>query len=172
VPRFARPALLLAFLTACADPGATPPVEIPTPSPTEFPAGSAATVVGVTDGDTFTVRRGGREEKVRLIGIDAPEVGWYGGAAECFGAESGRFLRGELTGARVRLETDQERHDEHGRLLAYAYVGSRMMNLTLVRRGYAEARLYPPNARHQQRLDEAEAGARASGAGLWSACGR
>jgi micrococcal nuclease len=134
--------------------------------------GTTATVpvVFVTDGDTFTVRRNGDDVRVRLIGIDAPEVGWYGGTAECFGAEAARYLRRELTGMRVRLEGDVERRDPNGRTLAYAYLGSRMVNRTLVYRGYAESRLYAPNHRYQRLLDDAETHARATGAGMWAAC--
>ena len=128
-------------------------------------------VLRVVDGDTLQVRRGGRDVTVRLIGIDTPEVDWYGGEAGCFGARAGRFAMRLLDGRRVRLELDRERLDPYGRTLAYLYLpDGRMLNVVLVRRGIAQVTIYPPNDRHEERLRRAEATARAEGAGLWSAC--
>jgi micrococcal nuclease len=125
----------------------------------------------VVDGDTFHVLRHGRDETIRLIGIDTPEVGWYGGEGECFGARAGVFLRDLLDGERVRLEFDLERSDPYQRTLAYAYLGDgRMVNVLLVRRGFAEVTIFEPNDRYEPQLRAAERAARAKGAGLWSAC--
>lgn len=127
-------------------------------------------VVRVVDGDTIWVERGG-EEKVRLIGIDTPEVDWYGGEPECFGEEAGTFLRSLLEGERVTLETDRELRDRYGRTLAYVYLeDGRMVNLLLVRRGYATVVIYPPNDRYEERLRAAERAARADPRGLWAVC--
>lgn len=123
------------------------------------------------DGDTLHVLRRGRDVTVRLIGIDTPEVGWYGGTAECYGAQAGRFAMRLLEGERVTLELDEERLDQYGRLLAYVSLeDGRMVNVLLVRRGFATLTIYPPNDRHEDRLRAAEDAARAEGAGLWSAC--
>lgn len=136
----------------------------------EGDGGSLVRVSRVTDGDTIRVARAG-DERVRLIGIDTPEVDWYGGLAECFGEEAGRFLQDLLSGERVRLEHDLERADRYGRTLAYVYLeDGRMVNLLLVRRGYAEVTIYPPNVRYEARLRAAELEARTSGRGLWGAC--
>lgn len=125
----------------------------------------------VVDGDTIHVMREGRDVTIRLIGVDAPEVGWYGGRAECFGARAGRFLMELLDGERVRLEDDLDPLDPHGRTLAYAYLSSgRMVNLLLVREGFATVTIFAPNDRHEAPLRAAEADARDRGAGLWSAC--
>ena len=125
----------------------------------------------MVDGDTFHVLRGDRDVAIRLVGIDTPEVGWYGGQAECFGTRAGVFLRGLLRGERVGLEFDAERTDPYGRTLAYAYLDDgRMLNVLLVRRGYATVTIYEPNDLHEDRLREAEASARAADAGLWSTC--
>ena len=125
----------------------------------------------VVDGDTLHVRRDGRDVTIRLIGIDAPEVGWYGDRAECFGARAGRFASAILDGERVRLEFDEERLDPYDRTLAYVYLDDgRMVNVVLVRRGFARVTIYPPNDRHEGRLRAAQDAARDRGAGLWSAC--
>jgi micrococcal nuclease len=108
---------------------------------------------------------------VRLIGIDTPEVDWYGGQAECFGARAGRFAMRLLEGQRVRMELDRERRDPYERTLAYLYLpDERMVNVVLVRRGFARVAIFPPSDRHEDRLRRAEAAARGEGAGLWSAC--
>lgn len=132
--------------------------------------GDLVPVVRVVDGDTIWVDRGG-EEKIRLIGIDTPEVDWYGGEAECFGEQAGRFLEGLLEGVQVRLETDRELLDPYGRTLAYVYLeDGRMVNLLMVRRGYAVVTIYPPNDRYEGDLLDAERAARDAGRGLWAAC--
>jgi micrococcal nuclease len=128
-------------------------------------------VLRVVDGDTVHVRRDGRDVTVRLIGIDAPEVGWYGGRAECFGARAGRFAIDLLEEERVRLEFDRERLDPYGRTLAYVHVApGRMANVIMVRRGLARVSIFPPNDRYEDRLLAAEADSRRVAAGLWSGC--
>lgn len=108
---------------------------------------------------------------IRLIGIDTPEVGWYGGQAECYGAPAGLFVRDLLEGEGVRLEFDLERIDPYGRTLAYAYLpDGRMVNVLLVRRGFAEVTIFEPNDRYEPELLAAERAAQATGAGLWSEC--
>ena len=126
----------------------------------------------VTDGDTIHVRYQGEDERVRFIGVDTPEVSWYGGEAECYGAEARTYARGRLGGKTVRLEFDVDRRDRYGRLLAYVYVGTELFNLTLVREGYATADPVPPDTRLGATFEQAEGAARAAGKGLWSACDR
>lgn len=179
-----------ALLAGCEVAGQFPgrPVpEGPTDAGATSPPGSAANdgrlkrsptaegplipVLRVVDGDTIHVLRHGRDVTIRLIGMDTPEVDWYGGEAECFGARAGRFLTDLLDGERVRLEFDEERIDPYGRTLAYVYLDDgRSVNELLVRRGHATVTIFEPNDRYEDRLRAAEAGARSSGAGLWSAC--
>jgi micrococcal nuclease len=126
--------------------------------------------VSTVDGDTIHVRLGGREEKVRLIGMDTPEVDWYGGRAGCYGAAAGFFTRHRLLGRTVRLRFDSGLRDVYGRLLAYVYVGRELFNLTLVRLGFATDDPVPPDTRMETTFAAAETGARTGGRGLWSAC--
>ena len=138
-------------------------------------AGGGASSVGapvtkVTDGDTIHVVYRGHDERVRLIGVNTPEVPWYGGREECYGVRAGVYARRRLSGRSVRLAFDVNLRDRYGRLLAYVYVGSELFNLTLVRLGYAKADPVPPDIRLASTFERAESDARAAGRGLWSAC--
>ncbi len=134
------------------------------------PAEGTVRVVGVVDGDTFRAIVGGREERIRLIGVDTPEVASYGGRGECFGSEAGAFAKERLEGHSVRLIYDRERRDRYDRLLAYVYIEGELFNLTLLREGYATALEVPPNTTMAAAFDRAEEDARAAGIGLWAAC--
>jgi micrococcal nuclease len=161
-------AATLAALVGCGDRTSTSEA---TDSPLQSIARGSIPVISVVDGDTIHVLRRGSDVTVRLIGIDSPEVSWYGGEGECYGAQAGRFARALMDGKRVILELDEERLDPYGRLLAYVSLESaRMVNVVLVRRGFATVTIYPPNDRYEDRLRAAEDAARAEGAGLWSAC--
>ena len=128
-------------------------------------------VVSVVDGDTVKVRMGGRVESVRLIGIDAPEIG----ADQCFGPESSAQASELLGGKAVRLEFDesQGRLDRYGRLLAYVWIDDVHVNEWMLRHGYAREFTYSSPYRYQASFQAAEEEARAAGRGMWAAdtCG-
>jgi micrococcal nuclease len=126
-----------------------------------------ATVVYVDDGDTIDVQIGGRIERVRYIGIDAPEVPHHGQGGTQGGEVAAQVNRAMVDRRRVRLEADVEPRDRYGRLLAYVWLGDTMVNLEMVRRGYARALTIAPNLRYARWFIGAEAEARAAGRGLW-----
>jgi len=132
-----------------------------------------ASVVRVVDGDTVAVRVGGREETVRLIGIDTPETVDPRSPVECFGQEASDRAKALLPeGTGVRLVPDVEARDRYDRLLAYVYRDDgTFVNLALVEDGYASVATYPPNVAHTSEFTAAAARARDEGRGLWSACG-
>jgi micrococcal nuclease len=132
-----------------------------------------ASVVRVVDGDTVEVRVGGREETVRLIGIDTPETVDPRSPVECFGREASERTKALLPeGAGVRLVADVEPRDQYDRLLAYVYRDDgTFVNLALVEDGYASVATYPPNVAHTSDFTAAAARARDEGRGLWAACG-
>jgi endonuclease YncB( thermonuclease family) len=132
-----------------------------------------ASVVRVVDGDTVEVRIGGREETVRLIGIDTPETVDPRSPVECFGEEASQRTKALLPeGTEVRLVADVEARDRYDRLLAYVYRDDgTFVNLALVEDGYASVSTYPPNVAHAGEFVAAAARARDEGRGLWAACG-
>lgn len=137
----------------------------------------AARVERIVDGDTIVVRIGRGTERVRLIGIDAPEVAKRGEPGECFGDDATRVLANLAPpGRTVVLERDAEARDVYGRLLAYVSVqaGDRslLVNRELLARGAARILRIEPNTARAAEFDAVAAAARASGAGLWGACGK
>jgi micrococcal nuclease len=136
----------------------------------------------VVDGDTIEVEReGGSLERVRLIGIDAPEAhdspkldrlvarGQDRDAILALGRQATAFARERLLGRRVELELDVERRDRFGRLLAYVWLpdGS-MVNATLLEAGQARLLTIPPNVRYVDRFVPLERAAREARRGLWA----
>lgn len=124
-------------------------------------------VTRVVDGDTLQVRIGKRSERVRLIGIDAPETG------DCFAAKAANALRYLALNKIVRLSGDrtQTRRDSYKRLLAYVTVPNGVdAGRYLLAEGLAllyETR--PPFARYRSYANVA-AEASEAGAGLYPIC--
>jgi micrococcal nuclease len=156
-PAKASPVLLVFALAAC---GESAPAEPPAHPAERVPA----RVTRHTDGDTLWLSGIG---KVRLIGVDTPEV--YG-KVECYGREASAFVERLLPlGSRVRYALDVDERDRYGRALAYVYTDDgRFLNLLLVRRGYAQPLTIPPNVRFATRFAAAARHARARGVGLWA----
>jgi micrococcal nuclease len=123
------------------------------------------TVTGVSDGDTITVlTTSGLVEKVRLIGIDAPETGQAPHDEQSLAA-----LSSLVRGKSVTLTTDVQQRDQYGRLLAYVWVGQVFVNLEMIKRGHAVLLTIPPNVKHTEAFTAAQAAARKAGLGVWSA---
>ena len=99
-----------------------------------------ARVVAVHDGDTITVRVDGHEEKVRLVGIDAPELNDERQAYRDEGYRARDHARSRLGGETVTLEPEprQGDRDRYGRLLRYVILrDGTNFNEEMVRQGYA-----------------------------------
>ncbi|HEX6665988.1 MAG TPA: thermonuclease family protein [Solirubrobacterales bacterium] len=135
------------------------------------PASVRALVTRVVDGDTFEAGFDGREEDVRLIGVDTPETVKPDTPVQCFGPQASSYSHRLLEGRQVRLVFGVERRDIYGRLLAYAYLDGRMANAELLRRGLARTLTIPPNDRFAERFARLETAAARTGRGLWGACG-
>ncbi len=128
--------------------------------------GRVVTVTRITDGDTF---RAG-EERIRLIGVDTPEVSF---GVECYGREATTALERLIpVGTEVRLGDDVEATGRYDRTPAYVYRGSDglFVNLRLAEDGIAQPLTVPPNVAHEDDFAQAAARARRAGLGLWSAC--
>ena len=129
-----------------------------------------ATVISVIDGDTFKVRLDGRpDERVRLIGVDSPELDDSRENVRFMAFLAKRFAFSRLYQARVELLPGPETRDSYGRLLAFVRTpDGGIFNVVLVREGYATAYLkFPFDEKLRQELMAAETQARQAGRGLW-----
>jgi micrococcal nuclease len=131
---------------------------------------AAAVVTAVVDGDTVDVNWAGRRERVRLLGVDAPETVDPDRPVGCFGPEASAFTTSRLRGRRVELRFDRRHRDRYGRLLAYVDVDGRRFNDDLLAGGYARLLVIPPNGRHARSMLDEELTARSGRKGLWGAC--
>jgi len=133
----------------------------------------------VVDGDTLLLENG---ERVRLIGIDTPELhvskklhrdaqnsGQDIKTIQGMGKRAADFTRDLVEGKRVRLEFDVERHDKYGRLLAYVYLvdDGTFVNAKIIEEGYASLMTYPPNVKYADEFVKLYQQARENNKGLW-----
>ncbi len=137
---------------------------------------SHATVQRVVDGDTIEVSDGaGARQLVRYLGIDAPELrrrgpdGHWIYDPQPYAKAAFEANRRLVEGRQVRLEYDAETRDRYGRLLAYVYVESRLINAELVELGLARVVPHPPNTRLIGLLFQRQRDAQAHRRGLWKA---
>ncbi len=136
----------------------------------------------VVDGYTLKVNYKGKEESVRLIGIDASEsrsnakakkdVRRTGNDLEtitAMGKEATKYVKTLVKpGDNVRIKFDVQRRDKYGKLLGYVYLpDGRMLNEEIVGTGYANLMTIPPNVKHQERFLKAYRDARENRRGLW-----
>lgn len=148
-PRFP----LLGLLLACAL-TAAPRLSLAQRQPETF----SGKVTAVTDGDTLGVLRDGREVKIRLHGIDAPE------SSQAFGDVAKRFTSERVFGKSVTVRVIET--DRYGRLVGIVTAGQgESLNEALVRSGYAW--WYHQYGATERKLAEAEIDARAARRGLW-----
>jgi micrococcal nuclease len=123
------------------------------------------TVSYIYDGDTFKTDRG---EKIRLLGINTPEIAHASKPGEILGKQAKYRLK-ELIGNRlVRLEFDREKRDKYGRLLAHVWLrdGS-WVNSQMIQDGLAHLYIFAPNFRHAGKLLQHEKAARLKRSGIW-----
>ncbi len=123
----------------------------------------------VIDGDTIELSN---REMVRYIGIDAPEIrekknGEWVYKPRPYAEEARVFNQKLVEGKSVRLEFDVQKRDKYKRLLAYVYEGDEMVNIEMVRSGFAMIYTYPPNIKYSQRFLDAQKEARNNKKGLW-----
>ena len=135
-------------------------------------------VTRAVDGDTLVLENG---ERVRLIGIDTPELhesakldrdarstGQDPSAIQQLGRQAYEFTKNLVEGKRVSLEFDAERFDRYKRLLAYVYLkDGTFVNAEIVKQGYASLMKIPPNVKYAALFAQLYAEARQEKRGLW-----
>jgi len=131
------------------------------------------------DGDTLKLENG---ERVRLIGIDTPEMhesdklyrdsqrtGQDVRTIQELGRRAYEFTKKLAEGKRVSLEFDVEKYDKYDRLLAYVYLkkDGTFVNAEIIKQGYASLMTIPPNAKYADLFLKLYQEARNNKRGLW-----
>lgn len=122
-------------------------------------------VKSVYDGDTVVLADG---QKIRLLGINTPEVQHRDKSADAGGDEAREWLTNKLKDAKVRVETDVEKTDSYGRTLGHLFTENQEhINVALVAAGLAQVTIWPPNLKYTKELINAGQQAEAAKLGIW-----
>ncbi|MBM4054695.1 MAG: thermonuclease [Planctomycetes bacterium] len=141
------------------------------------------TVVKVVDAETLQVLYYGKEELLRLIGVNTPEI--YPNKEARREAEKTKqdvrliIMKGKLAIKFVKslvrekdtvlLEFDVQKRDENKKLLGYVYLDNdKMLNEEIIREGYGSPRVEKPNTKYQSNFSKAYDDARKAKRGLWN----
>ena len=119
----------------------------------------------VYDGDTLVLDDG---RKVRLLGINTPEVQHHNQSGEAGGEEAKQWLINALKNTTIRLEIGAEKTDKYGRTLAHVFTDQKVhINVQLVAAGLAAVNIYPTNLLYVNELLAAQEHAERAGLGIW-----
>ncbi len=132
----------------------------------DLPESGQGIIKFIYDGDTVQLTDG---RKIRLLGIDTPEINHRRGHAEPFARTALKRLQELIPrGTRVILQTDRELHDRYQRLLAHLRRADGLNPaLTLLDEGLATLLVIPPNSAAATCFAAAERRARNASKGLW-----
>jgi micrococcal nuclease len=112
-----------------------------------------ATVETVIDGDTVKLTNG---ERIRLLGVDAPEID------RCYGKESQQALEKMVLNQKVTIT--ETKPDNYGRTMGLVYLNGTLINTWMVAEGFAKPD-YTKNS-HSQEFITAYAGAKKEKKGI------
>lgn len=120
----------------------------------------------VYDGDTIVLKNG---ERVRLLGLNTPEIESRHRADEPGGVAAKVWLQEQLHDKKVYLQYGQEKYDKYKRLLAHLFLpDEKHLNVALVKYGLAFVNIMPPNLRYADELIHAQQFAEDQNLGIWA----
>lgn len=159
----------MAFTASPAGTGASG-TAIPAGLPACIPSHTAATgsIVEIIDGNTARVYLDSdkRVHTLRYIGIAVPAAGEY---PETWGNAAKDANTKLVYGRKVTLITDVSDADARGRLLRYVVYNGALVNLEMIRQGFATALDVSPDSSCAAQFAAAEQAARSAKAGRWAA---
>lgn len=120
--------------------------------------GKNGIVTKVSDGDSFYMKLDGKKVRVRMYGIDAPEL------SQTYGEEAKKYLEKLILGKKVDLDILYE--DKYKRKIARVYFKGREINLEMLRAG--QVWFYEYHAKNEKAYREAYEEAKREKRGLWS----
>jgi micrococcal nuclease len=147
------------FLTSCSE----DPSDLSGPYP----------VIKVTDGDTVQVLVNEKKVKVRIIGIDTPEIVSTSKPVQCYGPESSAFAEDQLSGTSVFLEYDESQGlvDRYGRTLAHVWTEEKKLYAAeAILLGYGIEKTYGDEYKYREMFIDNQSEARDQSLGLWGSC--
>lgn len=120
----------------------------------------------VYDGDTLKLSEG---RKIRILGIDAPELEHDRQAGEPLAEQSRDYLRQLIApSGKLALRHDREQHDRYGRQLSHVFLSDgRNISAELLRKGLATTLILPPNFWAADCYKKVESIARKNSKGVW-----
>lgn len=135
-----------------------------------------ASVISVIDGDTVIVKIYGDQKKVRLIGINSPEL------EEDYGQDAKEYLIKLIENKKLYLTKDVSEKDQYDRLLRYIWIHEIshkqtlqkefvMLNLRILEDGYAKVMTVEPDSMYTVLFESAEREAKKQKKGLWESVG-
>ncbi len=126
-----------------------------------------AQVKRIVDGDTLVLTD---KSKVRLIGINTPELGHYQNLSEPFALQARQFVAQQLEkNKKIKLKFAADKKDRYGRLLAHVFLSNgKNLNAMLVKNGLASAIVVPPNLKLTDCYFKLEQQARKKKKNMWS----
>lgn len=129
-------------------------------------------VASFEDGDTITIEMDGKEERIRMIGVDTPETKDPRKPVQCFGQAASAFTKNLVGDQPVRLQADplSSNRDRYDRLLRHVYLpDGRMVQAEIIKQGYGFAYVSFPFTKADE-FKKLETEAREDKRGLWNDC--
>jgi len=124
-------------------------------------------VIRVVDGDTIVLDT---KAKVRLLGVDTPELHHPKKPVQCFAQEAKDFTTRQVLNQKVKLTFEGQRQDRYGRILAWVWYGpklKKLLNAEIIKWGYGFSYRKYPTSRLEE-FNRLEKEARENQRGLWS----
>lgn len=129
-------------------------------------------VVRFSDGDTITVDMNGKNETIRMIGVDTPETHDPDTPVQCYGMAASAYTKELIGDQKVRLEADptNQNRDRYNRLLRYIYLpDGRLVQSEIIKNGYGFSYTQFPFLKTEE-FNALETEAKANNRGLWGNC--
>lgn len=129
-------------------------------------------VIRFSDGDTIVVDMNGKEETIRMIGVDTPETHHPDLPVQCYGPAAAAYTNNLIADQRVRLEADptNQNRDRYDRLLRYVYLpDGRLVQAEIIKSGHGFAYTSFPFTKKDEFM-RLEQEAKQNYKGLWARC--
>ncbi|MFB6115417.1 MAG: thermonuclease family protein [Candidatus Nanohalobium sp.] len=138
-------------------------------------------VTRVYDGDTFEVKIDGQRDKIKLVGVNAPEIRWENNPVdyrtipdtraamhclETWGMKAETYINFNLSDEKVKLLNGTENMSQRNEgLQMYVRYNGTSINYFMIKNGYARANEVDHS--RKQKYIQAEKNARENNRGLW-----